>query len=344
MEKTDARRHNPKTQFEIRKQVIRFRKQGISNKQVAEGLGITERTSSGIWQKFLKEGESAIKLGRRGRQRGEQRKLTAEQESAIKKAITDKYPDQLKLPYALWTREAIKRLIKQQYKLDIPLRTVTDYLRRWGFSFQKPAKQAYEQKPEAVQKWLDEEYPVIKTQAKQENAEIYWGDETGIQNDAYQARGFALKGKTPVVKLNVNKSRVNMISAISNQGQVRFMLYEDTMTTERLIQFMSRLIKDSKRKVYLILDNLRTHHSKDVMQWLENNKEKIAVFYLPSYSPELNPDEYLNCDLKGRVHSGLPARTLKDLKRKTRSFMKTLQHRSQHVKNYFKHPKIAYAA
>jgi len=344
MEKKDARKHSPKTQYEIRKQVIRLRKQSISNKQVAEGLGITERTASGIWQKFLKEGESAIKLGRRGRRKGAQRKLTAEQEFEIKKAIIDKTPDQLKLPYALWTREAIQRLIKQQYRMDIPMRTITDYLKRWGFSFQKPAKQAYEQKPEAVQKWLAEEYPAIKERAKQEKAEIYWGDETGIQNDAYQAKGFAPKGKTPVVKLNVNKSRVNMISAISNQGQVRFMLYEDTMTFNRLIQFMSRLIKDSKRKVYLILDNLRTHHSKDVKQWLEKNKDKIEVFYLPSYSPELNPDEYLNGDLKRRVHSGLPARTLKDLKKKTRSFMKTLQRRPYHVINYFKHDRVAYAA
>lgn len=344
MEKIDARKHSPQTQFEIRKQVIRLRQQKISNKLIAEGLGITERTASGIWQKFLTNGESAIRLGRRGRRKGEQRKLTAGQESAIKKMIVDKTPDQLKLPYALWTREAIQRLIKQEYKLEIPMRTISDYLKRWGFSFQKPAKQAYEQKPEAVQKWLDEEYPVIKERAKQEQAEIYWGDETGIQNNAYQAKGFAPKGKTPIVKLNVNKSRVNMISAISNQGQVRFMLYEDTMTTDRLIQFMSRLIKDAKRKVFLILDNLRTHHSKDVKQWLENNKDKIEVFYLPSYSPELNPDEYLNCDLKRRIHSGIPARTLKDLKKKTRSFMKTLQRRSYHVKNYFKHDRVTYAA
>jgi transposase len=344
MEKIDARKHSPKTQFEIRKQVVRLRKQGIANKTIAEGLGITERTASGIWQKFLREGESAIKLGRRGRRKGEQRKLTDEQESQIKKAITDKTPDQLKLSYALWNREAIQLLMKQQLKLDVPVRTITDYLKRWGFSFQKPAKQAYEQKPEAVQKWLDEDYPVIKEQAKQDKAEIYWGDETGIQNDAYQAKGFAPIGKTPVVKLNVNKSRVNMISAISNQGQVRFMLYEETMSSELLIQFMSRLIKDANRKVYLILDNLRTHHSKVVNQWLEKNKDKIAVFYLPSYSPELNPDEYLNGNLKREVHSGLPARTLKELKSKTRSFMKTLQRRSYHVKNYFKHPRIAYAA
>jgi transposase len=172
MEKIDARKHSPKTQFEIRKQVVRLRKQGIANKTIAEGLGITERTASGIWQKFLREGESAIKLGRRGRRKGEQRKLTDEQESQIKKAITDKTPDQLKLSYALWNREAIQLLMKQQLKLDVPVRTITDYLKRWGFSFQKPAKQAYEQKPEAVQKWLDEDYPVIKEQAKQDKAEI----------------------------------------------------------------------------------------------------------------------------------------------------------------------------
>jgi transposase len=344
MEKIDSRTHSPETQYEIRKQVIRLRQQGVSNKQISEGLGIAKRTASTIWQKYLKEGESAIKLGQRGRRKGEKRKLTVKQESEIKKAITDKTPDQLKLAYALWTRDAVQQLIKQFYAIDVPLRTITDYLKRWGFSCQKPAKKAYEQKPEAVQKWLNDEYPAIKERAKQEKADIYWGDETGIQNDAYQAKGFAPKGKTPVVKLNVNKSRVNMISAISNLGKVRFMLYEDTMTSERLIQFMTRLIKDVKRKVFLILDNLRTHHSKKVQQWLGRNKDKIELFYLPSYSPELNPDEYLNGDLKRRVHSGLPARTLKDLKKKTRSFMKTLQRRSYHVKNYFKHERIAYAA
>ena len=135
-----------------------------------------------------------------------------------------------------------------------------------------------------------------------------------------------------------------MISAISNQGKVRFMMYRETMTTQLLIKFMARLVKDSDRKVFLILDNLKVHHSKAVKKWLEERTVDIEVFYLPSYSPQLNPDEYLNGDLKGRGHSGIPARTQKELVQKTHSFMKKLQKRPNHVQNYFRHPKVAYAA
>jgi transposase len=135
-----------------------------------------------------------------------------------------------------------------------------------------------------------------------------------------------------------------MISAITNQGKVRFMMYRETMASDILIKFMSRLVKDAGRKVFLILDNLRVHHGKAVKEWLEKNKEQIEVFYLPSYSPELNPDEYLNGDLKNKVHTGMPPRSEKELTQKTRSFMKKLQRRPNHVRNYFKHPRIAYAA
>jgi transposase len=344
MEKTDARKHSKDVQQELRKQVIRLRKQGRSNRDVAQIVGVSERHASVTWQSYKKSGSEAIKLGQRGRRTGEQRKLSLEQEADIRHFLIDKTPDQFKLPFALWTRQAVKQLIKKQVGIEMPIRTVGEYLSRWGFTPQKPAKRAYEQRPDAVQKWMDKEYPGIADLAKKEGAEIHWGDETGIQSDAYRDRGYAPKGKTPVVRLNAKKSRINMISAITNQGKVRFMMYRETMTSDLLIKFMSRLIKDAGRKVFLILDNLRVHHGKAIKEWLEKHAEQIKVFYLPSYSPELNPDEYLNGDLKARVHSGTPARSEKELTKKTRSFMKKLQRRSHHVRSYFKHPKIAYAA
>jgi len=344
METTDARKHNQQTQYELRKQIIRSRKRGMSNRAAADLVGISEAHASTIWQKYLKGGIEAIKPGVRGRRHGEQRTLTAEQEVSLRKLLVDKTPDQLKLPFALWTRDAVRLTIKHLYGIEVPLRTITDYLKRWGFTPQKPTKRAYEQDPKKLAQWLESDYPEIAARAKEEKAEIHWGDETGIQSDAYNAKGFAPKGKTPVVRLNAKKSRINMISAISNKGRVRFMLYKETMTSKVLIKFMSRLIRDTDRKVFLILDNLRVHHSKTVKLWLEANKEKIAVFFLPPYSPEYNPDEYLNGNLKQKIRSGLPARSEKDLTTKTRSFMKTLQRRPNHVRNYFKHPRIAYAA
>jgi transposase len=344
MNTIDARTLNQQTQYELRKQVVRLREKGLSNQAISEIVGLSKSHVSTIGKKYERGGLDAIKPGLRGRRHGAQRELTAEQEVGIQKLLVDKTPDQLKLSFALWTREAVRLAIKQIYGQDLPLRTISDYLKRWGFTPQKPTKRAYEQNPKLVAQWHETVYPEIQARAKQEKAEIHWGDETGIQNDAYNARGFAPKGKTPVVRINATKSRVNMISSITNRGKVRFMLYKENMTSQVLIRFMSRLVKGADRKVFLILDNLRVHHSKLVKAWLEEHEEEIAVFYLPSYSPELNPDEYLNGDLKHCIRSGLPARTVKALTKKTRSFMRKLQNRPKHVSNYFKHPKIAYAA
>jgi len=267
-----------------------------------------------------------------------------DQEREIQRLIVDKTPDQLKFPFALWTRKAVQELIRRKYRITMPIRTVGMYLSRWGFTPQKPVKKAREQKPEVVEHWLKTEYPRIAKQAKKEKAEIYWGDETGIQNEANRTRGYFPRGIKPVLRVPSKKERISMVSAINNEGKVRFMIYRDSMISSRLIDFMNRLIKDTGRKVYLILDNLKVHHSKDVTKWLEKKKDEIAVFYLPSYSPELNPDEYLNNDLKHWVHSGIQAETVKDLKHKTESFMRRLLKRAHHVKKYFEHQAVVYAA
>ena len=344
MEKKDARTHNQQTQYELRKQIVRLRRRGFSNKETAELVGISVAHASTVWSKYVRGGLDAIKPGKRGRRQGAQRVLDAGQEKAVQNLLVDKTPDQLKLPFALWSRDAVRLAIKREFGLELPLRTLTDYLKRWGFTPQKPAKRAYEQDPEKLSHWLEQGYPEIAARAKQEQAEIHWGDETGVNNEAYNARGFAPKGKTPVVRLNAKRSSINMISSITNQGKVRFMLYRETMTAPVLIKFMSRLIKDVEKKVFLILDNHRVHHSKRVKKWLEEHRQRIEVFFLPPYAPEHNPDEYLNGDLKQRIRSGLPSRDQEELVKKTRSFMKTLQHRPNHVRSYFKHHLVRYAA
>jgi len=344
MEKTDARRLSPEVQFELRKQAIRLRKKGLKNKVVAETIGISVYHASRLWQGYLKEGEKAIKLDTRGRRISEKRTLLEDQELELQRLITDKTPDQLKFPFALWTRDAVRELIQRRYAIAMPIRTVGEYLKRWGFTPKKPMKSAQEQKPEVVAQWLKVEYPQIVKKAKKEKAEIYWGDETGIQNEANRVLGYAPRGTTPVLKIPAKKEHISMISAITNEGKIRFMIYRESMTADKLITFMKRLIKDAQRKIYLILDNLRAHHCRKVSLWLEAKKEEIEVFYLPAYSPELNPDEYLNNGLKQKVHSGTQARTIKDLKHKTESFMRTLHRRPYQVKKYFEHPAVVYAA
>ncbi|WP_176014271.1 IS630 family transposase [Victivallis sp. Marseille-Q1083] len=188
--------------------------------------------------------------------------------------------------------------VKISFGIEIPVRTLGEYLKRWGFAPQKPVKKAYQRNEAHVQKWLIEEYPRIKKLAKSEDADIFWGDETGIRNDEAKGRSYAPKGNPPVQAVNPVREKVNMISAITNQGKTHFMFYSETMTVQLLIQFMERLIHQNERKVYLILDNLRVHHSKTLTGFLQENAAFIKLFFLPSYSPDLNPDEYLNRDLK----------------------------------------------
>jgi len=230
------------------------------------------------------------------------------------------------------------------WHIRIARRTISTYLRCWGFTPQKPAERAYEQCSKAVQKWLDEDYPLIKERAKRIGAEIYWGDETGVRNQCQHTRGYAPKGQTPIIKTQAKRLSFNMISAITNQGTVRFMTYHETMTVKVLLRFLKRLIKDAKRKVFLILDNLRVHHAHLVRDWLKKHNDEIEVYYLPSYSPEMNPDEYLNGDLKQRIRSAAPARTMKQLKHTVVSHMRKLQRQPERIKSYFRHRDIAYAA
>lgn len=344
MEKTDARTLTQEAQEALRKQIVRLRKAGRPNKDIAEIVGVSESHCSRVWKRYQKDGASAVAKGQRGRRHGDQRTLTADQEADIKRLLIDKSPSQLKLSFALWTREAVQLLIQQQCDFKMPIRTVGEYLKRWGFTPQKPAKWAKEQSTPAVAKWLTRDYPAIAKRAKQEKAEIYWGDETGIQTGANVEKGYSPKGKTPVLRQTAQKHRINMISAISNQGRVRFMFYRDTMNSKRLITFMNRLTKDVRRKVYLILDNLRVHHSELVKKWLEKHNDKIEVFYLPSYSPELNPDEYLNNSLKSGVHSGVRAKNKEQLESKARKHMRHLQNRPSKVKKFFEHRCVSYAA
>ena len=206
-------------------------------------------------------GKKSLKVKKRGRPPGSCRTLSQEQETELQKAIRDKCPDQLKLPFALWTRIAVQQLIKQLWGIDMPIRTVGEYLKRWGFTPQKPLRKAYKQNPKEVKAWLDEQYPAIAKRAKKEQAEIHWGDETGLCNDSYHGKSYAPRGQTPAIRLHPRCERVNLISSVTNQGKVRFMVYKNKMNSETLIKFMKRLIKDSERKIFLILDNLKVHHS-----------------------------------------------------------------------------------
>ncbi len=330
--------------YDLRKRAVRMKERGHSLRAVAEAFDVSPSAVHKWVVLFRQGGFKALKPEKRGRKTGQHRNLTVEQENDIRKLIVEKTPDQLKLGFALWTRRAVVELVRRRFGVTIAIRSMGRYLSRWGFTPQKPLKRAYEQNPKAVRRWLDEEYPAIHERAKQEGAEIHWADETGLRSDSQHGRGYAPKGKTPVIRLNAKRRSASLISSVTNQGKVRFMIYDKAMNARLLITFFERLLKDASRKIFVILDNLRVHHSKIVKAWLAEHEDEIEVFHLPSYSPELNPDELLNCDLKAGVHSGAPARNGKQLKKKILSHMRMLQKRPSRVRKYFKHGKVKYAA
>lgn len=328
----------------IRQKAFQLFKKSWKNKDIAEALSVSY-VSVSKWRKLYKNsGDKAFKSQNRGVKPGSTSLLNTEQEKEILNLIIDKDPEQLKLPFALWNREAVRRLIKQRLGIELAIRTTGTYLKKWGLTPQKPIKRAYERNDQKVKEWLTDQYPAIKAQAKDEGAEIHWGDETGCVSLPVNLKGYSPKGQTPVLKHSAKKFKINMISTVTNQGKVRFMIYDEKMTAQVFIRFLKRLIKDAKKKVFLILDNLRVHHSKLVKAWVEKNKEKIKLFYLPSYSPDLNPDEYLNCDLKTNANSKFIPKNKQDLKKNTLGFMRSIQKQPERVKKYFLHKSINYAA
>ncbi len=286
MEKRDSRKVSSEVLEEKRRQAVALSKRGMSRSSIGEIVGAHPDTVGRWLKRYAEAGAAFYKPRPRGRSLGECRHLSIEQEPQIQKVLIDKVPEQLKLDFALWTRQAVAELIEVKCGLKMPIRSVGEYLKRWGFTPQKPLKRAYEQKLEAVVQWLATEYPIIRGKAKVEGGEIYWGDETGLRTDCRHGRGYARKGQTPLISLKARRESINMISAITNQGLVRFRLFEGTFNAALLIDFMKRLIKGAGgRKVFLILDNLKAHHAKVVKAWLlEPKREKqIEVFYLPIF-------------------------------------------------------------
>jgi transposase len=312
---------------------------------ISEYLGVNRNTISDWWWEYLKEGEAALYQQERGRKVGEGRTLSPAEEKLVETAIRGHFPEEYGIESALWTRPAVRILIEQQCHIQMPIRTVGEYLKRWGYSPQKPLERAYEQDPKAVARWLSEEYPAIRQRAEVEEATIEWGDESGLGSDEYGGRGYAPMGHPPEIHPSKRqRHRVNYIASISNQGTVRFMLYIGSFNAEILCQFLERLIRTHAGKLFWIVDRHPVHREHRVQQWLAKHAQKIELFYLPSYSPQLNPVEYFNDVVKQGVHDKPPSRALSQLKRRVLSQLRKLQKLPARIKSFFQHPSVAYAA
>jgi transposase len=328
----------------LRLRALRGIELGYSELDLADLLGVCHETISRWWTAYRADGLQALPGGRTGRPEGSGRLLSDQQAERIQARIDCHSPEEVDIPHALWTRRAVRDLIRQEFGIDLAERTVGLYLRRWGYTSKRPARHARQQNPDEVEEWLLETYPTIEAQAEREQAEILWADEVGVAADHHPGYGYARAGERATMDVPRPHLRVNQISAISNSGTVRFLTYQGALNAAVFLLFLTRLIAGASRKVLLIADRLQAHKTPEVEAWVQAHRKQIEVFYLPAYSPELNPVEYLNNDMKGAVNeAGLPP-DRPTLQGRLLVFMKRLVRVPEHVISYFLHPWTKYAA
>lgn len=339
----DARTLSPEAQEDLRRRVVAgMRQQRMSQSEAARVFGVSRAAVNGWVKKFRQQGAKGLKGRPRGRPPS--LRLAPHQAATTVRIITSRCPDQLRLPFALWTREAVQKLLADRFGVSVSVWTVGRYLKRWGLTPQKPLRRAYEQDPKAVREWLETEYPRIRAQAKKEQAEIHWGDQMGLRSDHQVGRSYGKRGRTPVILGTGQRFRCQMMSTVTNRGEMAFMVFHQDFTGRVMLHFLRRLLRHTKRKIYLIVDRHPVHRSGRVQRWLTAHSKRIRMFFLPAYSPQLNPDELLNQDVKSNAVGRERPRSRDEMIAQVRSYLRGTQRRPDIVTSYFREKHVAYAA
>ena len=338
--RVDGRKVSHAKLEEMRFEAVRRVQAGEAPTAVARDMGLyTNRIF--IWLAAYRNGGWDALRSRKAM--GRPKRLSGKQIRWIYDTVTTKNPLQFKLPFALWTRAQIRTLIAQRFSVTLSLVSVGRLLAQLGLSCQRPLFRAYQQDRSLVERWLKEEYPKIRARAKRENAEIFFEDESGVRSDFHSGTTWAPKGQTPVVRATGQRFSLNMISAISARGELRFMVVRGGAGAGVFITFLKRLVHGQSRPIYLIVDGHPSHRAKKVKSYVESLQGKLRLFFLPPYSPELNPDELVWNDVKNNGVSRTLVHGPEDLLRAVVSRLRYLQKTPEHVRSFFRHPETRYA-
>jgi transposase len=341
----DTRSLPAAAQAALRSRAVRAVLEGMTQAEAARVFRVHPNAVNRWIKRYREGGWAGLAERRRGRRAGEQAALTELQQQELIALVRDSTPDQLGLAGFLWTRDAVADLITQRYGLWLARTTVGGYLRGWGFSPQRPQRRALEQNPAAVRRWLAETYPAIRAQAKRDGGVILWLDEMGVRSDTAAGRSWAPVGQTPVIKRTGKRFRVNMISAVSNAGMLRFRLCTGSFSGEVFIDFLRRLLRDcGGRKVHLIVDGHPVHRAKLVSAFIGRHADRIELHVLPGYSPELNPVELLNHDVKANAAGRRRPRSADELRAELHGYLRRRQRQPEILVRFFDHPSTRYAA
>lgn len=338
----DARSLSLDAQAALRRRAVEAVRGGMKKAQAARVFGVTWFSVHKWVESAEQGGLPALRAGKRGRP--PEPRLKPHETATTVRLITSRCPDQLMLPFALWTREAVGNLLKQRFGIKVSIWTVGRYLREWGLTPQKPIRRAYERDPKAVTRWLKQEYPAIRALARSVRAEIHWGDEMGMRSDHQAGRSYGIRGRTPIIVGTGQRFGCNMISTITNKGVLAFMVFTGGFTARVFLRFLKRLMKHRPRKIFLIVDGHPVHRAASVRRWMQQHRRIIRLFFLPAYSPDLNPDELLNQDVKTNAIGRQRPENRIELLKNVRRYLRSTQHMPHIVKNYFHEKHVAYAA
>ncbi|HDL01349.1 MAG TPA: IS630 family transposase [candidate division Zixibacteria bacterium] len=341
--KRDARRLDHKTLTEIRKRAVESVQSGESPEKVAKVFGVNRATVYGWLARYRQGGWGELDARKRG---GRRPKLGAKELRWVYQTVTQKNPLQLKFTFALWTARMVGEVIYRKFGIRMSKASVCRLLNQLGLTPQRPVWRAYQQKPEAVQKWLEEEYPRIRRLARRLKAQIFFGDEAGVRSDHHGGSTWAVKGKTPVVSTTGARFSLNMISAVSAQGEFRFMTIKGRVGASRFLEFIKRLIHGSDRMIFLIVDGHPAHKAKSVKKFIESKdiKKRFRLFFLPPYSPELNPDEGVWNDLKNNGIGRKAITSPEQMRSDVVGYLRFIQKSPHGVRSYFNNETTKYAA
>lgn len=341
MPRRDARELDHKTLEEIRIRAVEQVQSGESPETVIKALGFS-RSCIYTWLALYRSGGWGALKARV--LKGRPMKISPAQVQWLYQTVTGKNPLQFRFEFALWTREMIRMLLREEFSLKLSVNSVGRLLRQLGLSCQRPLFRATEQDPERVRRWRDQEFPAIRQLAKKTGAVILFGDEAGVRSDYHAGTTWGAKGKTPVVPRTGSRSSVNMLSTVSARGELRFMLVKGRVNGAVFAEFLRRLMHNAVRPVFLVLDGHSIHRSRPVRDFLASQEGKLRLFFLPPYSPELNPDEQVWNYVKHHGVGRSFLRTAADLHQFVSSRLRSLQRLPWTVRMFFLTPDTHYAA
>jgi len=341
MRKDDARQLDHKTLEALRIRAVGRVQDGESPEVVGKALGLNRTTIYDWLAKYRSGGYHALKSRPTP---GAKPKLDGKKLKWLFDTITQKNPRQMRFEFALWTREMVQELIWKKYNIKLSLKSIGNLLAQLGLTCQKPLYKAIQQDESLVQTWLKKVFPKIKKRALKEKADIFFGDAAHIRSDHHAGRTWGIKGQTPVVTTTGSRFGLSLISAITSKGHMRFMVVEGGVDSEVFIKFLKRLLTGAKRKIFLIVDNGASHKSKKTREFVDSQKGLLELFYLPPYSPELNPDELVWNHLKTHTTGRSTVSDKSDFKKKVTRSMKSLQKNKSKIKSFFGKESLRYAA